>query len=47
VESLRALYTGHPRRAVIEAFTALEVTLSLDPPAKLGDSGRVNVKGVL
>lgn len=27
VESLRALYAGHPRRAVIEAFTVLEVTL--------------------
>ena len=27
VDSLRALYVSHPRRAVIEAFTALEVTL--------------------
>jgi hypothetical protein len=26
-DGLRALYAGHPRRAVIEAFTALEVTI--------------------
>lgn len=47
VDSLRALYASYPRRAAIEAFTALEVTLREAIRQRVGQCGDPTVASVI